>query len=166
MLSKAQFLGSVEQEINICKHLHGKLQDSHFEYRPAENMRSTLELLHYLCGCGFVPGQAVVNDDWEATSGYFERLKSISAAEVPEYLDRQLTDIKTLLDGLSEEDLRDRQVKLPWGPKMALGQALVELTLKFLVAYRMQLYIYAKQAGLGELNTHNCWLGVDPPAEA
>jgi hypothetical protein len=42
-----------------------------------------------------------------------------------------------------------------------LGRALVETTLKWLTAYRMQLFLYAKASGNEKIGTANNWAGVD-----
>ncbi len=40
----------------------------------------------------------------------------------------------------------------------------VDNVLKSLVAYRMQFFLYVKQAGCSELATPDCWVGVGAPA--
>lgn len=52
---------------------------------------------------------------------------------------------------------------LPWGEPVKAGAALINMPLKCLVAYRMQLFLYAKLVGLTELGSANCWVGVDMP---
>jgi hypothetical protein len=70
-----------------------------------------------------------------------------------------------LIEGLSEEELASREVALPWGDKMTLGAALVAMPHSFMTAYRMQLFLYLKQAGLTHLTTYEAWAGVDKPAK-
>lgn len=165
MLSKSQFLDSIELEFNLCKHIHSKLDDAHIEFRPNGDMRSTLELMQYLCRCGYLPAHAIVNNAWNEVGAGLEAAKSISAADFPSRLDTELEEIKGLLANLSDEELASRKVQLPppWGVEIPLGRALVETSLKFLTAYRMQLCLYAKQAGLRSLNTTNFWVGTDGP---
>lgn len=165
MLSKSQFLNLIDKETHVLKHLHGKLDDGDLDYRPAEGSRSTLELLQYLSHCAISPAHAIVHDDWSSIGARQEEAAQMTTDQFPARLDRQIAALRELLEGVSDEDLASRQVTLPWGEQMALGESLVNTTLKFFTAYRMQLFIYAKARG-HELTTHNCWLGVDPPPPA
>ncbi len=50
---------------------------------------------------------------------------------------------------------------LPNKQELILGAALVNFPLKFLAAYRMQLFLYLKSTLTEELTTMNCWFGMD-----
>jgi hypothetical protein len=52
------------------------------------------------------------------------------------------------------------------GDKTTVGRALVEITLKWMTAYRMQLFLGAKAAGNTEIWTPDCWSGVSMSKEA
>ena len=39
-----------------------------------------------------------------------------------------------------------------------LNMAMMVSPVRFMVAYRMQLYLYAKSAGASDLDTEDCWL--------
>jgi hypothetical protein len=43
---------------------------------------------------------------------------------------------------------------------------LLETTVKFLCAYRMQLFLYLKQMGVEGLGTAHAWAGRDPKPQA
>jgi hypothetical protein len=45
---------------------------------------------------------------------------------------------------------------------MSLGAAIMNSSVKFLAAYRMQLFLYIKQLGRQELSTVQNWGGRDP----
>ena len=49
------------------------------------------------------------------------------------------------------------ETRSPW------GQAIFATSVRFLCAYRMQLFLYIKQCGATELGTSNAWLGMDAP---
>lgn len=163
MFSKEQFLDAMAGETKICKHLHGKLGDGRLDYKPGEGMRTTLELLQYLSYCAVVPMYAMVNDDWKSSGPRVERASTMTADRFPAAMDSQLAECQEIGAGLSTEELTSREVALPWGERVALGQSLVTLSLGFLTAYRMQLFIYAKASGRPELSTFNCWMGTDAP---
>ncbi len=127
MISKQQFLDSVAHEVKVCKHLHSKLTPGQMDYKPGENMRTTLELLRYLTFCGAGPTRALVQDDWGPISRYQETASSMNAEEFGERMDAQLTEIQELLAGVSEADLETRDAPLPWGVREPLGASLVNL---------------------------------------
>lgn len=165
MLTKEQFLASAATEIKICKHLYSKLTPEQLAYSPGEGMRSTLDTLRYLTYCGVVPASAVLRGDWEIAGKTAAATADMSAEEFPQRMDRQLQELTDLLGAVDDDELQSREVVLPWGATGLLGPVLVDTSLKFLTAYRMQLFLLAKASGSNALNTMNCWLGMDPPSK-
>ena len=47
-----------------------------------------------------------------------------------------------------------------------LGRGILDLPLRFLVGYRMQLFLYAKAAGAPKLGTAECWWGTPWPPQS
>lgn len=162
MFSTDDFLATVELETRICKHLNDKLKGDQLTYRPAEGMRSTLELLQYLTYCGIAPARALVDGDWSGVAERATRAKGITAASFGDHMDAQLAELRLLIGDLTPAQL-DAPASLPWGEQSRLGKALVDTSLRFLTAYRMQLFLYAKASGSSELSTINCWAGADAP---
>ncbi len=163
MFSKEQFLESFRFETNICKHLYTKVEKNLLDYRPTEEQRSILELLQYLTVCGTLPVRGLLNADWSHIQDDLERSKQISADEFCGAMDAQAAEVEKLIGGLSEEELENKETVFPTGQKAILGAALVNFPLKFITAYRMQLFLYLKQTGNSELSTYNCWFGMDKP---
>lgn len=163
MFTKEQFLKSVEQEVHICKHLFGKNAEKYLDYKPTENQRTVLELLQYLTACAKVPTKALVNNDWSIIQDEMAASKQMSADQFCETMDKQVEEVKAMVADISEDDLLNRDAELPMGGSMKLGEALVNFTLKFLTAYRMQLFLYLKQNGETELKSANLWMGMDKP---
>ena len=147
MFDRQQFLASMRGETEICKHLYGKIPAGTLDYRPGENMRTTLELLRYLPLCGRVPTTCFIHDSWGNVKEMIATTATMDAAEFPARMDAQMKAVEDELAGVSDEDLLNRTVTAPWGGELALGQALIECSLKFMAAYRMQLFLYAKAAG-------------------
>ena len=65
-----------------------------------------------------------------------------------------------LVDG---DALAARECTMPWGAPITGGEALMNMALSTMVAYRMQLFLYLRQNGV-EMSTINCWAGVDAPS--
>ena len=166
MLAKGQFLASVGHETKVCKHLYSKVTPDRLEFRLGEGMRSTLDLLRYLTHCGVVPARAILREGWDGVSAWLAEAGEMRASAFPEHMDAQATAIRDLLSDLSDEEMESRRVTLPWGLELALGEALVATSLKFLTAYRMQLFLNLKASGTPSLDTYNCWLGMDRPVSA
>jgi hypothetical protein len=161
MITREQFLACVDDEFRICNHLFSKLPEGSMTYRPTPGQRSTEELLRYLSYIGVASMDVMVSGSWESFSRYVGESKSWPIEEFPARMDRELEQIVEIFNALSEEDLRTRKAALPTGDHVPLGMALVKTTLEWLVAYRMQLFLYAKAAGASDLTTSNCWRGID-----
>ncbi|MBI4231376.1 MAG: hypothetical protein HY608_11110 [Planctomycetes bacterium] len=166
MITRDELLASLEHETLLCKHLFSRLPDRALDYRPAPGMRTTLELLRYLsfAPLGFAKVVAVSNaffgGDWSGFHKEQKRTAAMPSEGFPAEMDRQMEGFRTLLKGIPEEKFVTQQLVPPWGTNRTLGALLIDLCLKTLVAYRMQLFLYAKQAGNSNLNTGDCWAGV------
>ena len=161
MINKDHLLETALRECDICVHLHGKLPAGSLDYKPGENQRSTLELLQYLSICGFASAEAMVNGSWQNYESHAKKAEQLSADDFPAAMEEQKNKLKSLFAEITNEDLSTKTATVPWGQKLPLGQALIEILVKFLTAYRMQLFLYAKAAGNDELWTPNCWVGMD-----
>ena len=165
MLTKDQALELMRKEIDCAKHIAAKLGDDRMDWRPSDNMRTTLELMRYLSYCGIAPADAILNDDWSRPKQYADNAAAMTASDFAARMDEQMTALAKMLNPLTDADLA-RNVELPWGEKSTAGAALVSCSVRFLCAYRMQLFLYAKASGASALDTFNCWLGMDRPADS
>ena len=152
---------AILHDCEIAIHLHGKLPPGSADYRPSPAQRSTTELLRYLAGCGIGSALAMRDGSWKGYEDAMDRVAEMPAAGFPDAMRRQKEEIRELLAGLTDADLATRTATLPWGEVVSLGRGLTETTLKWLTAYRMQLFLYAKASGATEIGTANNWAGVD-----
>ncbi len=165
MFNKQQFFESIAHENHILKHLASKLEVSKLDYRPTEKQRSILETLQYLSFVGIASATGMVNGNWDHYPGMAETASEVNLDNFAAKLDEQFESLKTLLSGLSDDDLLNKTAPTPWGTELPLGHALVDMTTKCYTAYRMQLFLFMKQNGYESLGTHNCWGGADAPAQ-
>ncbi len=165
MLTRQDLLDSMLHECRVAQHLFRKLPAGSLGYRPTRSQRSTLELLRYLSFVGVAIADYVLNGDPKGYQARVKRAAAMPGRAFPRAMSRQMRELKTLLAGIPEKDFRTRRVTLPWGRKGRLGSMLVETSLKWLVGYRMQLFLYAKARGASKLGTPDCWLGTSrrPP---
>ncbi|MFB3787953.1 MAG: hypothetical protein ACE15F_16460 [bacterium] len=164
MFTKEQFIQSIQHETNICKHLYTKIPPGGLAYRPTPGQRSLLELMQYLTVIGSLTVQGLLRNDWSHVDEIIEKSKSQTADRFCEAMDRQCEEIKRLLQPVTEEDLLHKDTTTVINTSIKMGEGLVILALKFLTAYRMQMFLYLKGAGVTDINTANCWLGMDRPA--
>jgi hypothetical protein len=161
MLTREQFLESCEHEIKVIKHLATKLPPGGTRYRPSEAQRSTLELMRYLTTCAIVPATAAVAGNWDHAGVMEAAANDMTPANFGAAMDRQSRQLRRLIESVPHADLQHKDAQLPWGTKVKLGSALLTMALKPLVAYRMQLFLYIKASGRGDLGPSQCWPGVD-----
>lgn len=165
MLTKNELLESILEECDICKHLHSKLPPGGLDYRQSASQRSNLEILRYLSFCGIGGALAMIDGNWDGYQELAARSQELSADDFPAAMDRQKEALKEKFAALSDADL-SREATHPMGHKLKLSRALLEISLKWMTGYRMQLFLGAKAAGNDELWTPDCWAGVSMPKES
>ena len=161
MITKQQLEAALVKECDITIHLFGKLTPESYAYRPAEGVRSTAELLRYLAMCG-IGGirwfEAGSLDIWKEHQA---RVAEMPPEAFPDEMNRQKREIQEFFAGTDEEVLRTKDAKLPTGDRMPLGAAIMSGPMKWLAAYKLQLFSYAKATGATDIGTANAWAGID-----
>lgn len=167
VLSKAELIASLQNEVRLVGHLVSKAAPAHHDYRPSPSQRSTLELIRYISMMGptIIRWSLANTTDFEiwtkaeATSKErtFEQAKDAIAAQSAEYAD--------LLAELTDADFRAEVTDFD-GNKTSRGAFLTNLVLGGCVAYRMQLFLYLKATSAPAINSANLWSGVDRPTQA
>lgn len=162
VLTKAELIASLQNEVRILLHLATKVDRTKLDYRPTPKQRSTIELLRYLTIMGpeLVKAAKAANFDpalWTAAEQVaqardFDQTVAAIGAQTEAY--------STLLADLTDSDLR-AEIDM-FGTKSTRGSFLVNLVLSGCAAYRMQLFLYLKASGREELGTMNLWAGMDP----
>jgi hypothetical protein len=165
MVTKAQLIASMRHEMSVIKHLGGKISATKLEYRPSPGQRSAIELLRYLTVTAQVATGFALTGSWEHAKAIDAQAAKLRLEDIPKAMDAQLAAIERQLAEVSDRDLAEKPAKMPWGAACTLGEALMNMPLKFLTAYRMQLFLYAKACG-AEIGTSNCWGGIDQRASS
>jgi hypothetical protein len=167
VLSKAELITDLTNELRVIGHLASKIDPNALEYRPSAKQRSTLELLRYLTAMGPIHFRGVLAESWDMDSwskawnaGQAET-QAMSLEQCKEELAKQAAYFAELLGPVTDDNLR-AEVQM-FGQKATRGSMLVRLVLTHYSAYRMQLFLYLKASGREELNTMNLWVGIDHP---
>lgn len=167
-MTKQQILNAVKEENKILTHLFGKIKSGEMQFSPGEKMRTTEELLRYISYAAVATINWYNNnltgvEDKNAFKKYVDKAAGMDINKFPEALEAQYNEIETILGNFTDDELKTKKVKRIAGNECTFGEAIVNSSLKYLTAYRMQLFLYLKQAGQPELNTYNCWVGMDAP---
>ncbi|HZU52710.1 MAG TPA: hypothetical protein VFF77_02370, partial [Holophagaceae bacterium] len=155
MITKDQLAAAMIRECDICLHLFSKLPAGAADYRPSEKQRSTLELLRYLSISGVAGMDCMAHADWKRFGAFTERAKAMPFEGFPAAMAAQKAEIEAFFAGVSEQTLETQEAPMPGGASVPLGVAILNGPFKWLTAYKMQLFLYAKAAGATELGTSN-----------
>ena len=154
------------QEYNNCQHLFTKLDPAKADWRPQENMRSTLELLQYITYIGGTMVRHFPNppaDHEEARNRYradSTASKTMTFSEFPTTIEREKKAFTDILSKLTDADLTRTTYHMWSNEDQPLFDALLTVV-RYLTAYRHQLFLYAKMCG-AEISTPNNWYGMEP----
>ncbi len=159
---KQHLLNSIEKEIQICRRLYTKIPADQMNFRPKEGVRSTLELLQYLSIAGtLMPTYWLKESETDFTAFYVANTtasKSMPAEQFLTVMDEQLVKLKDLFNQITEVDLMQKEITYPWtGGKAALGEGIISTSIKWLAAYKLQLFLFIKLSGDQPLATADAW---------
>jgi hypothetical protein len=166
MITRDQLLASMRHETNVVKHLATKVPAGKLDWRPTPKQRSTLELMRYLTTCAIVPVKSMIDGGWNHAEAMEKASESVTPTNFAAAMDAQMAAVESAIRAIPEKDLLTKPATMPWGSPTVLGISLIDCGLKPLVAYRMQLFLYAKESGAADIGPANCWVGVDGPKEA
>ncbi|MEM7166565.1 MAG: hypothetical protein AAF581_13950 [Planctomycetota bacterium] len=162
MFTKAQALASMQHECLVIQNLATHMTDAHMDYRPTPGQRSLLELIQYLSVAAHIVARNIVTGNWDHAAEYSERSKSVTRENFSAAMDEQQKAVEECLADFDGAALAKHETSMPWGTPCTGGEALVNMCLKTLVAYRMQLFLYLKSNGV-EIGTMECWAGMSLP---
>ncbi len=156
----------MQREVELIKNIHSKFPADQLDFRPNEAMRSAKELCQYLEVCALPGLLRLTHPDNEKLERVREELQA-EANKIPEEefaraMDWQMEKVRFFADKLTEETWKTGSITIWKDQKLDTAQTLLTTGLKFLTAYRMQLFLYAKMAGNTDLNTFDCWVGNAP----
>jgi hypothetical protein len=163
VLTKAELIGSLQNEVRILLHLAGKVDARSIDYRPTPKQRSTIEWLRYLT----IMGPALVNAartgtfDGDAWGAADKASATMTLEQATAAIAGQSNAFATIIGGMSDADFR-ADIEM-FGQKYTKGTFLVNMVLGGYAAYRTQIFQHLKSCGREELNTMNLWAGMDAP---
>jgi len=163
MITKQQILDDCRHETNVIKHLATKVPAGKLDWRPTPGQRSVLELMQYITAAAQMGAVYCVTGNWEHAPGLSQASQAVTADSFAGAMDRQMEAIESTLADIDETAAATEPAEMPWKETTTQSRAFLQTVSKQLTAYRMQFFLYAKQAGNADLNTFNCWVGQDAP---
>lgn len=170
---KALLRDELEYLYRVTDDLFEMVDDAALEWKPetGENWMTTGQLLKHIAD-GNGPGfRGFVTGDWGMPDGMSledmapedmlpsaDKMPAVaSVAEARELLARDRGLAFEVLDGISEEDLRDREMAAPWHPgeTFALGRHLLH-SIRHTLQHKGQLFYYLKLQGK-PVHTQHLW---------
>jgi hypothetical protein len=157
---KEHLLHNIEREIILLKRLAEIIEEKDLKFSPGEKVRTTHELMQYLSsiGANMMSWMLDPNFGAEQRKAIREENMTVSIADFSHRLDNQLKKIKESMSSISEEQLLNHEIEMPWKEKMPLGAGIINAPIKFLTNYRMQLFLNLKLNGRPNLGTKEAWV--------
>ena len=163
MISKQQFLDSCLNEIRIIKHLYEKVTPEMLSYGPSDKQRTMLELLQYISHFAKIETTAIYAGKFNAN--FQEAMKDAYQMPADKFLaamDTEAEELKNIFSKLTDEQLAEPIDLFGRGQSQPRALWFLNLVLKSLSAYKMQLFLYLKACGVHQIGTSNLWRGEDP----
>jgi hypothetical protein len=156
MFTLDYFIKTWRLESRIAVNLFGKVPAGGFDYRPAAGQRSTVELLRYLSYGPYNGVAKTIAGDWQFGRPTAEMTAGMPASDFPARMAWQADAVERLVRSVPVTSLFTEEMTYPWGETVKKAEGLLT-PLRWLVGYRMQLFLYLKAAGAHQLNTGDCW---------
>lgn len=145
MLLLEDLIQSIRDEERIILHLFEKIpEEEGLQYQPTQYQRTTYELLQYIAHMPRTMIRAIANGDFshaKETSGIVE---SMDTRDFPLLFSASVQEVIDTLQERGEEGLKKE--KMLMGMKRRAVTLVLDMLIKNFTAYRMQLFLYAKQA--------------------
>lgn len=163
MYTKQNFIDSFTHDIHTIKHLATKITPEMALYRHNEGQRSMTDLLQYLSFAGVAAVDMILSNDTGVFASYSQKATSVNLDNFQEAMKEQEKMMIELMEKFTEEELNKTVNFFNMGENTK-GAYLVNTVGKWFPAYRMQMFLYLKSAGVSNIGTMNMWAGMDMPA--
>ena len=165
MFTLENFIRTWRKESRISINLFNKMPAGGLDYRPTPGQRNTVELLRYLSYGPYNGVAKVIAGDWQTGKSTAEMTAGMPASDFIARMAWQADALERVVNSIPFTALATESIAFPWGETLKKGEALM-YPLRWLIGYRMQLFLYLKAAGAHQLNTTDCWRLVEPAGPA
>lgn len=160
MYSPLELLSCIANEFRILKHLWAKVTADNKDAKLTEAQRSIEALEQYILTlAGQVTAVVRGNRDNEQFMKDVAFSQDFSFDQFDSKLDEAFEIIKNQINSLSDAQWKEEVTMR--GQTRKRTSRLIEYIFVFLGAYKMQLFLQLKHAGLSHIGTMNVWAGID-----
>lgn len=154
MLSRSEYIESMQNEFRIIRHLFEQIPENSFDFKFSDKQRSTRELLAYIATItGGMLTALSNNGQWAET-----KINSVTPENFIEILNEDEQNSIEMVNAFSEDDL-NKELDLFRMGQMRPIKSYMNDAIKILVAYKMQLFLQIKASGNQNIGTSNLWGG-------
>jgi len=163
MITKQQLLDACRHETRVIKHVATKIPEGQLDWRPTPGQRSMGELMSYVTVMAEMMAVNAVTGNWDHAPALSEESVKVTPETFAEAMDRQMNRVAEVLGDIDDNASTTKPATLPWREPVEQSALLMRGVYASFVAYRMQLFLYAKQSGAADLATADCWAGASAP---
>lgn len=155
---------AIKKEVSILEHLQGKINEAHHDHKFTENQRTIKELLAYLAATPWKITELLFTWNMWVFADMKTYNESFQVTDFVSTLHTNANNALEIINSATEEQLAEKVELFEWRVQGTRAQLLVESVYAQMVAYKMQLFLQMKHAGLKDINSMNLWAGMDTPS--
>ena len=158
-------IDKIKSEARILKHLASKATTPELlAFTFSDHQRTTAQWLAYIALIWSAVAKDCVNDDSSAFETFTDRYESFDPSTFAAAIDSDVAEVISILEAASDEKLAEE--KTMWGAMTDTRAGHVLSIYNLYVAYKTQIFLQLKAAGITTLGTMNLWSGMDAPVKA
>jgi hypothetical protein len=163
MFTTSDLIARLSKEATIIKHLASKINhEQHLGHQFTPGQRTIKELMTYLAYSPLRQLKVILTGDMSVFADVKELGETFDPQTFDQLIDTQLGEMTQLLESMTDEQWAE-MIEL-FGATETRNSFLIEMFVAQLSAYKMQLFLQLKHAGLSDLGSMNVWRGHDKPA--
>lgn len=164
MFTIQDLIASFTDETRIIKHLATKLPNgtAAYDYKPNAYQRSMKEFMYYIATMGHLMTKIISEGSYtpELAKATREQVLTHDLEMFATMMDEQLAVVVAYLESVTEDKMAE-EIN-PFGMGSVTRKSMIfGMHHKNFTAYRMQFFLYLKDAWAHELKTSNLWMGMD-----
>lgn len=161
MISKDIFITRLQNEVRIIKHLAAKATSSELlDFRFSDSQRTTAQWLAYIALVGIAGTKDILHDDASWFETFMDDMDNFDVTTFEATIDANLATMVSMIEQVSDEKLNEEKTLFGRFTDTRAAHMLTAVY-NWHVAYKTQIFLQLKAAGLTSLGTINLWWGMD-----
>ena len=161
MISKDIFITRLQNEVRIIKHLAAKATSPEIlAFRFSDSQRTTAQWLAYIALVGIAGTKDILADDASWFETFMDDMDNFDVTTFEATIDVNLATMVSMIEQVSDEKFNEEKTLFGRFTDTRAGHMLTAVY-NWHVAYKTQIFLQLKAAGLTSLGTINLWWGMD-----